>query len=178
MVMTRIADGRFGSSDTAYLNIPIISLALGATPPDAVLTTPYPGYSYDINDDSTFSVPIPADWQSGTTISLYIRWGINEAFALGSGTIQWNGLYMTVANDMTQVVGAGTTANTSTGNINIPTLARQLRENLLVTIAAANLAVGDTIGLKVTRIAAGAAPVADAEIYAAYLSYTRFISST
>lgn len=181
MVMARLATGEFGSSDTCYYNIPISMLAVGAAlPPTPVSVAPYRGFAYTINDESIFSCPIPKDWQPGSTISLYIRWGCNETYALGSGEVAWNGYYMTVANDMTQVIGAGTTANTTTADINIPTLARQQRENLLVTIIAANLAVGDTLGFRITRVAlaGGANPTAEPEIYAAYLSYTRFISST
>ena len=181
MVMARLATGEFGSSDTNYCNIPIGSLAVGAAlPPTAVSVAPYRGFAYTINDESIFSCPIPKDWQPGSTIALYIRWACNETFAANNGEVAWNGYYMTVANDMSQVVGAGTTANTTSADINVPTLARQMRENLLVTIAAANLAVGDTIGFRITRvaIAGGANPVQEPEIYAAYLSYTRLISST
>jgi hypothetical protein len=182
MVMTRLATGEFGSSDTNYQNIPISMLAVGAAlPPNPVSVSPYRGFAYTILDESIFSCPIPKDWQPGSDLSLYIRWACNEAYALASAKVRWNGYYMTVANDMSQVVGAGTTANTNSADINIPTLARQLREDLLVTAVAANLAVGDTIGFKITRVAlagAGANPTAEPEIYAAYLSYTRFISST
>jgi len=171
----------FGIEDTYTVEIPIEDLANGATPPAAVTVAPYRGYAYTIGDDSYFQAPVPKDWEysaGGTAIDIVIRWGCNETYAANSGEVRWQAIYDTVDQN-NQIVGVGTTATINSGDVNLPTLARQIEETTLATgIIAANLARVDTIGVVLSRVAlgAGANPVQEPEIYAVWLEYTRLIS--
>lgn len=178
MVIATRANNGYGLEDSSTIWTPITSLAAGAVPPTPATVGYFRVYQYTINDDSVFTSYVPEDYEIGTTISLVIRWACNETYAFGNGEVRWRLDWETVANDMSQVIGAGTTGNGNSGDVDIPAGARQLTETTVSTIAAASLAKGDTIGVMISRIAlgAGANPTAEPEIVAAYLGYTRFVA--
>ncbi len=165
----------FGSRQEGRLEIPIATLATGGVAPAAVAVDQFRGYAYTINDNSDFQFVVPRDWMVGTTISLVIQWACNENYAANNGEVNWQMDWESVANDGTQVVGTGTVGNTTSGDVNVPTTARQLTSTTIGAITAANLDVDDLVRMIITRIAlvGGANPVQEPEIYACYLEYTR-----
>lgn len=173
MPLGQIENG-VGQNHYGLIPIPMAALATGDTPPDPVAVGNFDGYSYDLADDSDFTYVVPDDYLDGTVMTLHIRWACNETYVAANGEIQWRAVYQTVADDQTQAVNAGTTAQVDSGDINIPATARYLTVTDL-TMVAASFDAGDLVAVDIERIAlvGGVNPTADAEIYGVTVRYTR-----
>lgn len=167
----------YGHRLSGRIPIEITRLAAGDVPPTSVVVGNFQGYAFTIADDGQFSFPLPDDYLPGTDIDLYVRWACNETYAANTGEVRWEAYYQTVANDMSQAIGAGTGGTLNSGDINLPAAARRLRENRIGIIPAANIDLGDTIRVDIERVAlvAGNNPVQEPEIYAVFLDYIRFL---
>lgn len=183
MSTVKLAGGNYGIRTTNRIPIPIEMLASGGTPPTPVTVPPFRGYAYTIDDDSYIGVGVPDDWevaadQTGTVMTVNIKWACNENYAEANGEVQWRAAYETVDNGGVQAVGDGTTANLDSGDINIPTTARHVQQTTIGTIPLADIAVGDLLWVTISRIAltGGVDPTAEPEIYEAWIGYTRFMS--
>ena len=179
MVMGRRGENDLGFTDTYRVDVPITALASGGTPPTAVTRAPFRLYAYTIADDSYFESPVPADWAApngtaaATAIAVHVRWVCNLNYT--NESVQWRVVYENVDQN-NQTIGAGTGATVNSGNINIPVTALQIQETDIGDIIAGNLAGVDTIGVTLSRQAAGVAPASEPEILAVWLEYTRFVS--
>ena len=146
-------------------------LATGNTAPASLKVGTCSCWSYDINDDSKITLKTPLDMDVTEDITVKIRWGINEAYATGSGEVQWN--VLTYYEAVGQVLDAGDDQESDdTGDINIPATANTIVETD-ITLSASNITAGDTIGMKVSRIAidGGSDPTADPYIISLELVY-------
>ena len=148
------------------------ALGKGGTTPDEVIVGNYWGWSYDINDDSVFTIRLPDDWAAGTDITINVRWAINEAYVTNSGEVRWEATWVAHPADSTEAIDdAGTTDDS--GDIDIPATAYFLTQTLVETIPGASLAAGDELGITIKRIAlvGGNNPTADPVITCVGFSY-------
>jgi len=130
------------------------ALGKGSTKPDEIIVGNYWGWSYDIDDDSVFTIILPDDWAVGTDVLIYVRWAIDEAYATANGEVRWEATWSATPADSTEAIDvAGTTDNS--GDVNIPATAYFLTETLVETIPGASLAAGDEIGITLKRVAIG-----------------------
>ena len=148
---------------------------MGNTKPDFVILGNYMGYSYDIGDDSVFTTEIPPDWATGTDIKIEIDWYIDEAYG-GGAEVEWTCAWSAVPHDASEALDSPTHSGSGdTGDVNIPATAKTLTESTIVTISGGSLALGDDLGLTMSRTAiAGGTPnpTADPVITNVYLEYT------
>ncbi len=176
-----ITDGGAGTTVTISLTevekeflIPLDALGRGATAPTLVRLGSYAGYEYDIGDDSHFSFEVPSEWKTNTDIKVGLHWYCNEAYALNSGEVRWQGIYACTPEGGGETVDAPThTATVNTGDVNIPATAKHLVESYL-TIPAASIAAHDVIGVLLSRVALGAGnnPTAKPTIISVEISFT------
>lgn len=171
------ADGTFTLAGTAKANVCFqfanASLGKGSVAPDEIIVGNYWGWSYDINDDSVFTIKLPDDYASGTDVEIHIRWAVNEAYITNSGEVQWQATWSAHPADASEAIDdAGTTDDS--GDINIPATAYFLTQTLIETIPGGSLSAGDEIGITIKRIAlvGGADPVADPVVTCVGFIYT------
>ena len=171
----------YGTLTEGRINIPIGLLAAGGTPPVPVTVAPYRGYAYTVGDSSYFQFPLPIDFMQETNPSttpadtgIFIRWGCNETYAANTGAVRWQIAWET-CDQNGESLGAGRAGRTQTGDINIPTLARQVQQTRVGDLMDQYIEVGDTIGVTISRIAteSGVTPVQEPEIYGVWVSYFR-----
>ena len=139
-------------------------------------TGDYGGISFGVGGANgvVFRVPENADLTANMSVKLY--WHINEAYALGSGEVQWSCAYSAVPSDATEAVdGAGYTGDLDAGDVNIPATAKYLTVTTLGTLTGTSLAVGDIVGLEFSRVALddGSAPTADPVAILLTVDYTK-----
>ena len=152
-------------------------LANGAVSPAAGTLGDYPFYTYTIDDDSCVAAPVPTDWQAGTDLIVKVRWAVNEAYATASGEVNWQAEWSLTPTDSSEAIDAPThTGSDTSGDVNIPATAKFQTVTTVETIAAANVAAGDTLGLKVSRITlvGGANPTAEPGILSIDVEYTAY----
>lgn len=150
------------------------ALGRGSTKPDEVNVGNFSGLSYDIGDDSIFQVEVPSDWDSSSALTMYIYWYINEAYATGSGEIQWRARWSACPTDGSELVTGPThTGTIDFGDQNIHATANRLVKSNAGTIAAASLTAHDMIGLTLDRVAldGGSNPTADPVILRVEFTY-------
>lgn len=171
------ADGTLTLAGTARPSICFqfanASLGSGGTKPDEILVGNYWGWSYDIADDSVFTIKLPDDWAAGTDAEIHIRWAIDEAYAADSGEVRWQATWSAHPADMSEAINdAGTTD--ASPDVNIPATAYFLTQTLVETIPGGSLAAGDEIGITIERIALvdGNDPTADPVITCVGFIYT------
>lgn len=171
--MLRQTGAGIGQNQMGFIPITLTDLATGGTPPDLVTVDQIHCYSYDITDDSDFTFTVPADYLTGTTMTVVVDWAINEVVGVGV-EVNWRNAWESHATDSTQVIGTGTGGTVDSGDIVIPTLARQLTTMSLI-IDAADLAALDLVRCIFSRIAivGGTDPTADPEVYAITVQYTK-----
>lgn len=145
----------------------------GSTPPDAATTTYFTGWSFDIGDDARAHIAIPSDWDSTTGIDVIVSWYINEAYATGSGEVQWEVSSGNPAAGESILTPTKTATDTS-GDIDIPATANLLVETNVLTIPYTALQASSMLGVAVERIALddGSSPTADPVIVGIILEYT------
>jgi hypothetical protein len=167
--ITLAGTGRVTKKDRIWAQ----NLGIGATKPDQSIVDNFVVQSYDINDDSVFQWEVPDDWAVGTDVTVHLHWACNEAFATNSGEVQWEVAWRAVAEDEVYSTG-GASGTIDSGDINIATNAREIVHTDLGTIAAANLAVDDAVGMTLKRVALddGANPTADPEVLVIAMVYT------
>ena len=173
----------YGTLTEGRIEIPIETLAAGAIPPAPVTTAPYRGYAYTVGDDSYFQFALPIDMMEETNPSttpadtgIFIRWGCNETYAANTGSVRWQIAWETCSQN-SEVLAAGRAGRYQTNDIQVPTLARQVQETRVGDLMDQYIEVGDTIGVRLSRIATenGATPVQEPEIYAVWVSYFRLM---
>jgi len=150
-------------------------LSLGSQGPDSVIVGYFEGVSYDIGDDSIFTIDVPDDCDTSEDLTIKICVATDEAYATASGEIQWEIPWRTVKKDGTEIITSeGQTGTIDSGDLNIPTEANAMMEYTLGTIAATNIDAGDGIGLQLKRVAPddGASPTADPVIFHFSMLYT------
>ena len=170
------ADGELTLAGTARVekSYNVSFSSLGVSPSSAPTPTNignYKGYAYAIGDDSYLTMHMPHDWAAGTDISVHIYWYINEAYATASGEIQWQCLWSSCA------AGEAVDAPTHTGTLdfgdqNIPTTAKWIASSE-ATIAGANFAAEDTVGMQLSRVIldGGTNPTAEPVIIDVHIDY-------
>lgn len=150
--------------ESPHMFIPGHELSYGTTPPAQALNTPWEVYQYTIGDDSVITRYIPNAWFESEAIACYIIWACNETYAANTGEVQWQLDYETLAEG--EVFGNGTTGALTSGDVDLPTNARERETTDIGDIPGADLANADIIGLAVSRIAiaGGNDPVVEPEI--------------
>ena len=151
--------------------IPLEGFGKGAAKPTETNAGVSSGYAFSINDLGYFSFEVPTDWAHGTDIEIGIHWYINEAYATGSGEVQWAVIWLACSEDATEdPTAAG--ANALSGDINIPATANRLVETE-IDIPGASLAHHDIILFQVKRVAlvGGSDPTADPVIISLEADY-------
>ncbi len=139
------------------------ALGKGSTAPSQVVLGSFNGWEYDINDDSHLNYIMKHAHAPGTDVTVKVRWYCNEAYGTNSGEVQWRCTWAALPADGSEVLDGPTHSGVNdTADINIPTTAKQLTETTILVIAGANLSVGDSIGLDISRVAldAGVNPTA------------------
>ena len=171
------ADGTLSLAGTARANVCFqfanANLGKGAVVPDEIIVGNYWGWSYDIDDDSVFTIKLPDDYASGTDVEIHIRWAVNEAYITNSGEVRWQATWSAHPADASEAIDdAGTTDDS--GDINIPATAYFLTQTLIETIPGGSLSPGDELGITIKRIAlvGGADPVADPVVTCVGFIYT------
>lgn len=147
----------------------------GSNAPTKVITGDYPGMEYAITDSSlvAFRVPRSADLTEDLTIKF--KWYINEAYAARDGEIQWGCAYSAVASDEGTVVdAAGYTGDLSSGDQDIPAVAKSMATTTIGTLTGTSLNAGDVVGLEFSRIAidGGYNPAAKPTVVLLVVEYT------
>lgn len=127
-------------------------------------TGDYGGIVLEIAGDNgvVFRVPEDADLTANLSVKMY--WYIDEAYATGSGEVQFACAYSAAPSDYTEAVdGAGYTGDLDSGDVNIPATAKFLTVTTIGTLTGTSLAVGDVVGLEFSRVALddGSNPTAD-----------------
>ena len=154
--------------------IQAVNLDKGSLGPDAVILGNTLGYSYDVGDDSVLSFEIPYDCDTSADIKIEIYWYINEAYATGSGEVQWLIDWSACPATSAEAIDAPThTGSIDFNDQDIPATAKYLTEKS-GTIAAASIADGDFVSMTLYRVAAddGNAPTADPVIVQVEVEYT------
>jgi hypothetical protein len=132
------------------------------------ITGQYTVAQFTLLDDCRLEFAVPEGFvTSGTSIRITMRWQCNEAYALRSASVNWRYIWAACPSDGTELASAPTDTGTgTTGNVAIPTLARQHKETTICTIPAASVASTDTISLSIQRIAVtgGLEPIAEPEL--------------
>jgi hypothetical protein len=150
------------------------ALESGTTPPDSGTLGNYEFFLYDIGDDSVFNIPTPPGWEVGTDFTLRIRWAIDEAYATGSGEVQWRADWSATPNDESEALDSPThSGQVDSGDQDIPATAKTLKQTD-ITIPGTNIAADDELGITLSRIAIGdgSDPTADPGIISVALVYT------
>jgi hypothetical protein len=159
-----------------HLSIQNPNLGKGGTAPDSVILGNFPGWSYDIGDDSVFSIDLTHVVDTTEDIVLHISWYVNETYAANSGEIQWRAAWAACPKDNTEALDACThTGTTDTADIDIPDTAKFIIHTTVVTIPAASISELDSIGITFSRVAldGGSNPVADPVITEIHLEFTK-----
>jgi len=160
---------------TKEIEIPLVGVSAGASGTTTAAIGNYVGESFDINDYVLADIEIPHDWDSTTDLTVKIYWAINEAYATNSGEVQWQIEWASTPSDETEALDAPThTGTIDYGDQDIPATAKYLTKTAGATIAAASLAEGDYLGLKLSRIAldGGSNPTADPIAFRLEIEYT------
>ena len=170
-------DGGLGTGLRHYgiIHIDVTELASGPIPPNPVTVDNNQGYAYTLLDSSNFSFVIPDDIEFGRPLGVFFSWACNEAYAAApNGEVNFQLDWETLAVDESQVVGVGTAGVGTTGDVNIPTLAREHREDS-VDIDDGDIARGDLCRCILSRIAlvGGNNPTAEPEVYSVRVEYSR-----
>lgn len=147
------ADGELTLFGTARVKQEIVLSAtaarVGATAPTAAFINNFAVFQFSNTPPAEsiyFTFHVPKDWASGTDITLHIHWAPTDGNA---GNVVWDIDYKLVADEANEVIsGAGTNATVTDAT---QTLQDEMLESPNFTIAAAGIALEDTIGLKVTR---------------------------
>lgn len=173
------ADGDLTFHGTAMvakeIEVVAMSFAPGASGATQTLLGYYSGYAYTINNDMIAQFELPHDWASGTNLAVKLYWYIDEDFVDNSGEVQWTVDWSACPIDETETVDAPThSGSIDYGDQDIPANAKELTTTAAGTIAAASLASGDVIGLKISRVVldTGANPTAEPVIIRAEIAYT------
>ena len=136
------------------LDIPVLSIALGAS---GVTTAEYGTYvveEFGIGDEMHATIEIPPDWDSSTNLTIKLYWMIDEAYATNSGEVQWQIEWSACPADDSEALDAPThTGTIDYGDQDIPATAKYLTETGDGTISVASLSEGDVIGFTISRIA-------------------------
>ena len=173
------ADGELTLKGTArvlsQVDFDNAALGKGATAPVQVVLGSFNGWEYDIGDDSHIDLVLPHNYAAGTDITVKLRWYCNEAYATASGEIQWRCVWASMPADGTELADSPTHSGTNdTADINIPTNAKELTETTVVVIPGASIAMNDSLGLEIHRVAldAGVNPTAKPTIINIHVEYT------
>jgi len=173
------ADGeltQFGTARTKKeFQIIATSFSPGASGATEVNVGNYHGWSFGINDDVIISFEVPHDWDSSTNIELVIYWAINEAYATGSGEVQWRARWSATPVGETEAINAPThTGTIDYGDQDIPATAYYLTSSSAGVISSASLTAGDLIGVTLDRVALddGSNPVAEPLVVHIEVHYT------
>ena len=193
-VLHLVADGsvRVGDGTNEAIFAPDGELTLAATarvttslqfPPGSwtgggqgVGTGDYGGISFGIGGANgvVFRVPEDADLTADLSVKLY--WYIDEAYATGSGEVQWTCAYSATPTDETEAVdGAGYTGDLDAGDQDIAATAKYLTVTILGALTGTSLAAGDVVGLDFSRVALddGSNPTADPVAILLVVKYTK-----
>lgn len=172
-----IGSGGMLMSGTARVTKEIILsstyLERGSTAPDVKYDGNYISWEYDVGDDSTMTHIVPADWASGTDMVVKVHWYINEDYA-SDEEIKWQVDWAMCPHDESELIDAPTHSGTLTAiSQNTPTNAKELTETTVGTITAANIAIGDELGIKLSRITQdGDAPTNHPRVVHLEVAYT------
>jgi hypothetical protein len=174
------ADGELTLAGTARvkksLDFTGAQLERGATAPTAVSVGDYTTWEYDIGDDSIIDAfEIPHDWASGTDLTVELHWQINEAYATNNGEVQWRVDWSATPDDASESIAAPThSGQIDSGDVDIPATARYLTKTVIGTISGSDIALGDEIGMTLSRIAidGGSDPTADPGAIHVHVVYT------
>ena len=136
----------------------------------------YGGISFGVGGANgvVFRVPEDADLTADLSVKLY--WYIDEAYATGSGEVQWACAYSAAPADETEAVdGAGYTGDLDAGDQNIPATAKYQTVTTVGALTGTSLAVGDIVGLDFSRVALddGSDPTADPVAVLLVVEYTK-----
>lgn len=116
--------------------------------------SPFDGFNYSINDDAHWVFEIPSEVDTSEPIAIHIHWFIDRAFASESGEVKFDITYRAVKEDGTEPVDSGgQTATITSGDTNIPAVAKALTETEVGQIVAANIEQDDVIGIDLSRVA-------------------------
>jgi hypothetical protein len=151
------------------------NLGKGTTGMEQIIVGNYTAWEADIDDDAVISTAIPKDWAPGTDIVVEVCWFVDEAYATASAEVRWQVDWSATPNDGSEAIDAPTHSGSGdTGDVNVPATANGVTESEAVTIPGASLAVGDEIGLTLSRIdlADGTDPTAKPSVVHLYLKYT------
>jgi len=152
-----------------------IELQRGLAPPDSGVLGNFSFEEYTIDDDSILNTAIWDSRENSTDILVYIRWGIDEAYATNSGEIQWQIEWSTVPDDSSEPLDSPIHSGTvQSGDLNIPATAKTILETIL-TIPGDDITNGDELGISLSRIDIddGTDPTAEpGVVIVAILTYT------
>lgn len=151
------------------------SFAPGVSGASRVLTGYFDGWSFDIDDDMVATFEVLHDWDPTTNLELKVYWFIDEAYATGSGEIQWKIDWAAVPTDDTEAIDSPNHSGTiDFGDQDIPATAKYLTKSIAGNIAAASISEGDLIGIKLSRIDLddGSDPTADPVVVRIEVEYT------
>jgi len=150
-------------------------LQRGLAPPDSGVLGNFSFEEYTIDDDSILNTAIWDSRENSTDILVYIRWGIDEAYATNSGEIQWQIEWSTVPDDSSEPLDSPIHSGTvQSGDLNIPATAKTILETIL-TIPGDDITNGDELGISLSRIDIddGTDPTAEpGVVIVAILTYT------
>ncbi len=138
---------------TKHIIITNADLGKGASGASEAIVDNYTAWEFGINDDAVVSWELPADWATGTDITIFLHWQINEAYALNNGEVQWQVDWSACPHDETEALDAPTHSGTlDGGDQNIPATTRYLTHTEVGTISGASLSDEDALGFTITRI--------------------------
>ena len=150
------ADGELTLAGTARVKkeftVPLSDFAAGASGAKAALQGDFPSYEFTVSDELHTSLEIPSDCDTSGDITVEIYWGIDEAYATGSGEVQWAVNWRTVANVGEDITSGGSSGTIDLGDVNIPASVNLLTKTE-GTISAASVSQDDWVSLMITRVA-------------------------
>lgn len=162
---------------TRTIAIPCSELAIGYISPDPVLTGYFRGMSYDIGDDSIFTVKVPneaySDPDTQVNLEVSVLWYAAEPYSLASGEVQWqiewgsNFCQANVAIDAPAYSGLF-----KSGDQPIAGLSKAVTSTLIGT-ASGIIYNQDIVGFKLSRVAldSGTDPIPDPVVVGVLVQY-------
>ena len=136
----------------------------GSTAPTLTRLDNTVGYAFTIGDDGYMTLHIPLNWDDTASLEFALHVYIDEDYDITNGEVRFQGDWSAVPEDGTEAVdGATHTGTMDSGDIDIPSVVKAMFEIELGSIAAASLALHDTVFIKLSRVAVNDGTEATAE---------------
>lgn len=171
------ADGTLTLAGTArvtkqvYLNN--AAFTKGTTAPTQVILGNLNAWEFDIGDDAVMTHMLPDNWAVGTNLTIKVCWYIDEAYA-SDKEVQWRVDWSALPHDFSETVDSPTHfGQIDSGDINIPTNAKEMGTSTVGTISGGSLTAEDMLGFTLSRIdVTNDDPTKDPAIHHLIIEYT------